>query len=55
MSKVTDVAHRTWMSFYYLKYSTVLSRILILFSQIDYSKGFGGKYGVQKERVDQAC
>lgn len=41
--------------FHYLKYSIVLSRILILFSQIDYSKGFGGKYGVQKERVDQAC
>lgn len=22
---------------------------------VDYSKGFGGKYGVQKERVDKAA
>ena len=57
MSKVTDVAHRTWMSFLLLEIQYCIKQnINSVFSKlIDYSKGFGGKYGVQKERVDQAC
>lgn len=35
---------------YYLK-----SRVSLIHVVSDYSKGFGGKYGVEKEKVDKAA
>ncbi len=35
---------------------SVSSRIfLTIYMFLDYSKGFGGKYGVEKEKVDKAA
>lgn len=34
---------------------TAINQIVILTLFTDYSKGFGGKYGVEKEKVDKAA